>query len=136
MKRKHGNTPKEPIKRVSVTLHFTPGVTDDDVFIAMLKDVARGDRSYKIKKLLLGRLPDITALNPNYAASLEDVTARLYWLQEAMHTLPQSIEEMLSKMTLRTGGLMASPAPLTNNPMASDEDLKRREKRMKKNEWS
>jgi len=110
MKRKHGNTPKEPIKRISVTLHFTPGVAEDDVFIEMLKSVDRGDRSYKIKKMILNRLPEITALAPNYAASLEDVTTRIHWLQEALYALPQTFEEMLSKVSLRAVGPALPPS--------------------------
>lgn len=132
MGRKQVNTPKKRQQRVSVTLHFIRG--EDDEFIKTIEAMPRGDRSYNLKKAVLNRLPEIVALQPNYAASLEDITARVHWLQEAVYALPTGIEEMIAKLSLRPMGAIPPPHDVRTDT-ASQEDLDRRDKRMKKNAW-
>lgn len=81
--------------RVSITLHFTPGVDDD--LIAMLEQIPTGRRMSVVKKALRGILGGNPAL-VDESPSMTEINGKLDWLQNALTDLPGYLERVIGQV--------------------------------------
>lgn len=121
-------------ERISITFHLVPGKDKDDDLIEMLQSVRGPERAQLIKSRLREQAHVPSRGMPDYTPILDDLAGRVHWLQENVYALPETIEQMIARMTVHS---VASIPPNIPPPKerASKAALDRRKERTKKNAW-
>ena len=126
-------------ERVSITFHLVPGKDND--LIEELQSVSGVARADLIKSRLRGskeaktarKEPSVTV--PDYSPVLDDLLNRVYELQKNVYHLPETIDQMLARLTAHPSLASIPPIAPPERARASDESLQRRQERTK-GKWS
>ena len=123
------DTRRRKYNRITITLHLVPGKDDD--LIRIFSAIPMGQRANVLKKAIRGKQQ--LANEPQQPApELQDIRARVEWLQNAMTDLPGFVERLVQQVAHLPKS--AAPQPETAD-IVDNATLQERAKKLKARKW-